>query len=51
MMVLPFITIGAALIAAVRGNRSMSIGLWFLSLAILLALFAYHATDPLDLQF
>lgn len=51
MMVLPFLLLFAALAAAFYGRRPLSLGLWTVGLAVMLGLFAMHATDPLALQF
>lgn len=51
MMALPFMTLFEALIAAYFSYRAWSIFLWMITLILLLALFRWHATDPLSLQF
>jgi hypothetical protein len=51
MMVLPFLLLLAALVAAFYGGRTLSLGLWAAGLVVTLGLFAMHATDPLALQF
>ncbi len=51
MMALPFLTLAGAVLAAAFGRRDWSLAGWGLTAVLLLALFAAHATDPLDLQF
>lgn len=51
MMALPFLTLFGALVAAYFSYRSWSIGLWIITLILLLTLFRLHATDSLSLQF
>lgn len=51
MMALPFLTLFGALLAAYFRYRAWSIGLWAVTLMLLLTLFRLHATDPLSLQF
>ena len=51
MMFFPFLTAGGALVAAVMGKRGFAIALWALTALSLIALFRYHATSALDLQF
>lgn len=48
-MALPFLLTFLALLAAWRGQRAISVGLWALSVVVLLILFRLHATDPLDI--
>ena len=50
-MVLPFLLLLAALVAAAYGRRALGLGLWGVTLLTMLGLFALHATDPLALQF
>jgi len=50
MMTLPFFTAFAAFAAAWTGRRGAAILLWAVSLALMLALFALHATDALDID-
>jgi hypothetical protein len=49
MMSLPFFGLFAALIFAAIGRRGLAVALWLASMAVLLALFRAHATDPLNL--
>ena len=50
MMTLPFFTAFAAFAAAWTGRRGAAVLLWAVSLALMLALFALHATDALDID-
>ncbi|WP_343036176.1 DUF5993 family protein [Chelativorans alearense] len=51
MMALPFATLFLGLICAWQGHRFWAIGLWAVTLILMIALFLLHATDPLGLQF
>lgn len=49
MMSIPFFLFAGALAAVFYGKRRIAIGLWVLSLVMLLVLFRLHATDPLHI--
>jgi predicted membrane metal-binding protein len=49
MMSLPFFLFAGALVAVFRGRRSIAIGLWGLSVIVMLILFRLHATDQLHI--
>lgn len=51
MMTLPFFGLFGGLVLAWAGRRSLAILLWVMSLAVTLALFRHHVTDPLPLDF
>jgi hypothetical protein len=51
MMALPFVTLFMGLVCAWRGHRLWGIGLWIVTLGLLLVLFRLHATNALQLQF
>jgi hypothetical protein len=49
MMSLPFFGLFLALLLAVAGQRLAAVLAWLVSMAVLLALFNAHATDPLNI--
>ncbi|ADH90584.1 putative transmembrane protein [Ancylobacter novellus DSM 506] len=49
MMSLPFFGLLVALAFTGTGHRGLAVLFWLLSIAVLLALFRLHATDPLDI--
>jgi hypothetical protein len=49
MMSIPFFGLFAAFAAACVGWRRVAIFAWVLSIACLLVLFRFHATDPLNI--
>ena len=49
MMSVPFFLFAAGLIAVARGWRGTALTLWALGVAVALALFRLHATDPLNI--
>jgi len=49
MMSIPFFLFAGALVAVFRGKRGIAIGLWSLSVVVMLVLFRLHATDPLHI--
>lgn len=51
MMTLPFFGLFAGLVLGWAGRRELAILAWALSLAMMLALFRHHVTDPLPLDF
>jgi len=51
MMVLPFVLFSGAIAAGWRRQSRISILLWLLGLAAMLAMFRYHVTSSLDLAF
>lgn len=49
MMSLPFFGLFAAFACIWAGKRAAALALWAISIAVLLALFRLHATDPLNI--
>ena len=49
MMSLPFFGLFFALLLAFAGQRLAAVLAWLISMAVLLALFHAHATDPLNI--
>ncbi|MBL8906376.1 MAG: hypothetical protein JNM20_06850 [Rhizobiales bacterium] len=49
MMSIPFFLFAGALAAVYGGRRNLAIGLWALSVAVMLILFRLHATDQLNI--
>ena len=49
MMSIPFFLFAGALAAVFRGKRGIAIGLWSLSVVVMLVLFRLHATDQLHI--
>lgn len=46
-----FLLVSATMIAAWRGGRPLALSLFAVTLVVLLAIFAHHATDTLPLAF
>lgn len=51
MMVLPFVLFSGAIVAGWRRSALLSTLLWFAGLAAMMAMFRYHVTSSLDLDF
>ncbi|MGA0563955.1 DUF5993 family protein [Ancylobacter sp. VNQ12] len=49
MMSLPFFGLFVSLVLAAAGERLPAVLAWLVSMAVLLALFRAHATDPLNI--
>jgi hypothetical protein len=49
MMSIPFFLFAGALAAVYRGKRGLAIGMWALSVIVMLILFRLHATDQLNI--
>ena len=50
MMALPFLTAFLALLTAWRGWRGATMGLWALTVVVMLVLVKLHFTDALDID-
>lgn len=51
MMVLPFALFSGAILAGWRRHPVLSILLWIAGLGAMMAMFRYHVTSSLDLEF
>ena len=51
MMVLPFVLFSAAALTGWRRSSALAVLFWVLGIVAMLAMFRYHVTSSLDLDF
>lgn len=51
LMFLPFLIFLVAFILTVRGDKKVALYLWIAGVVVNIAVFKYHVTDPLNLNF
>jgi hypothetical protein len=50
IMMLPFLTAFIGIVLAMKGKRASAIGVWVITLVIMLGWMSYHMTDTLNIS-